>query len=73
MLNATYYFIKKTSNNRELQQIASKHSSGIDFKYFMKIYKNSTKKPYSGLYYQIIHYDLGRTHYKSDYENQSNQ
>ena len=40
-LNATYYFIMKILNKRELQQIASNHSSDIDFKDFMKLYKDS--------------------------------
>ena len=35
----------KTLNKRELQQIALNHSSDIDFKDFMNIYK-STKEPY---------------------------
>ena len=48
-LNATHYFIMKTSNKRELQQIASNHSSDIDFKDFMKLYKDYTKEPYSFL------------------------
>ena len=30
-LNATYYFIMKISNKRELQQIASNHFSDTDF------------------------------------------
>ena len=30
---------------RELQQIAPNHSSDIDFKDFMKLYKDYTKKP----------------------------
>ena len=47
MLNATYCFIKKISNKRELQQKVSKHSSDTDFKYFMKLHKDSTKKTYS--------------------------
>ena len=38
-LNSTHLFIMKMSIKRELQQIASNHSSGIDFKYFMKVYK----------------------------------
>ena len=38
-LNSTHFFIIKISNKRELQQIALKHSSDIDFKDFMKIYK----------------------------------
>ena len=39
----------KISNKRELQQTALNHSSGIDFKDFMKIYKKYTKEPYSFL------------------------
>ena len=37
-INSTYYFILKIPNKRELQQIASNHSSGINFTDFMKIY-----------------------------------
>ena len=39
-LNTTHFFIMKISNKRELQQIALNHSSDIDFKNFLKIYKN---------------------------------
>ena len=39
-LNATHYFIMKIPNKKELQQIASNHSSDIDFKCFMKLYKD---------------------------------
>ena len=46
-INATHYFIMKTPNKRELQQIASNHLSKIDFKNFMKLYKDHTKRPYS--------------------------
>ena len=48
-LNATHYFIMKFPNKRELEQIASNHSSDIDFKDFMKLYKDYTKEPYSFL------------------------
>ena len=48
-LNSTHFFIMKIPNKRELQQIALNHSSDIDFKDFMKIYKNYTKEPYSFL------------------------
>ena len=48
-LNATHYFIMKIPNKRELQQIASNHSSEIDFKDFMKLYKEYTKESYSFL------------------------
>ena len=39
----------KIPNKRELQQIALNHSSDIDFKDFMKIYKKCTAKRYSFL------------------------
>ena len=45
-LNLTNYFIIKIPNKKELQQIASNHSSDIDFKDFMKFYKDYTKEPY---------------------------
>ena len=48
-LNETHYFILKIPNKRELQQIASNHSSDIVFKDLMKLYKNYTKEPYSFL------------------------
>ena len=48
-LNSTHFFNLKIPNKRELQQIALNHSSDIDFKYFMKIYKKCTAKPYSFL------------------------
>ena len=48
-LNETHYFIMKIPNEKELQQIASHHSSDIDFKDFMKLYKHYTKEPYSFL------------------------
>ena len=46
-LNSTHIFIMKIPNKRELQQIALNHSSDIDFKDFMKIYKKCTAEPYS--------------------------
>ena len=48
-LNSTHFFIMKIPNKRELQQIALNHSSDIDFKDFMKIYKKYIKEPYSFL------------------------
>ena len=44
-LNSTHFFIMKILNKRELQQIALSHSSDIDFKDFMKIYKECSKEP----------------------------
>ena len=35
------------TNNRELQQIAFNHSSDINFRDFMNLYKECTRKPYS--------------------------
>ena len=48
-LNSTHFFFMKIPNKRELQQIALNHSSDIDFKDFIKIYKKRTAKPYSFL------------------------
>ena len=36
--------IMKIPNKRELQQIASNHSSDIEFEGFMKLYKDYAKK-----------------------------
>ena len=36
----------KIQNKREIQQIAFNHSSDIDFKDFMNLYKKCTAKPY---------------------------
>ena len=48
-LNSTHFFIMKIPNKRKLQQIALNHSSDIDFKDFMKIFKKYTAEPYSSL------------------------
>ena len=34
----------KSNNKRELQNIATGHSAGIDYKDFMKIYRECTKE-----------------------------
>ena len=47
-LNSTHFFMKM-SNKRGLQQIELNHSSDIDFKYLIKIYKKFTAEPYSFL------------------------
>ena len=39
----------KINSNRELQNIAINHSVDLDYKYYMKIYRKCTKKPYSFL------------------------
>ena len=46
-LNTSRFFIAKIPNERELQQIAINHSSDINTKDFINIYKKCTDKPYS--------------------------
>ena len=48
-VNTTHFFIMKIPNKRELQQTALNHSSDINFKDFVRIYKNYTDEPYSFL------------------------
>ena len=48
-LNSTHYFIMKTNNRGELQNVAFNHSADIDCKDFMKSYRERTKEPYSFL------------------------
>ena len=48
-LNSTLFFIMKIPNKIEIQQIALNHSSDIDFKDFMNIYKKYTTEPSSFL------------------------
>ena len=45
--NSTHYLIMKIHSRREFQDIVFNHSVDIDYKDFMKIYKNCTKEPYS--------------------------
>ena len=48
-LNTTHFFIMKIPNIRELQQIAANHSSEINTKDSIEIYRKCTDKPYSFL------------------------
>ena len=48
-LNTTHFLIMKIPDKRELQQISINHSSNINTKDFIKIYKKSTDEPYSFL------------------------
>ena len=48
-LNSTHYLIMKFNNNRESQNIAINHSADIDYKDFVKIYRECTKKLHSFL------------------------
>ena len=47
-LNSTH-LIMKINNRKELQNIAINHSSDIDYKDFLKIYREYTREPYSFL------------------------
>ena len=47
--NNTHFFIMKIPNKRELQQIAINHSSDINTKDFVEVYRKCTDKPYSFL------------------------
>ena len=46
----------KVNSKRELQNTANNHSADINFKDFMKIYRECTKEPYffDNRYYIII-------------------
>ena len=48
-LNSTRHFIMKVTNKRELQKIVFSHSSDIDFRQFVNLYKKYTVKSYSFL------------------------
>ena len=48
-LNSAHFFIMKILNKRKLHLISLNHSSDIDFKDFIKIYKKYTAEPYSFL------------------------
>ena len=48
-LNSTHYLITKINNREELQNITITHYVDINHKYFMKIYREYTKEPYSFL------------------------
>ena len=48
-LNCTHYILFKLNNERELQNIAINHSGDIDYKDFIKIYRDCTKQPFNFL------------------------
>ena len=48
-LNATHYLIVKINNKRELQNFAINHSADIDYKDFMKIYRECIKELFNFL------------------------
>ena len=47
--NSTHYFIMSINNKRELQNIGINHSADIDYKDFIKIYRERAKEPYDFL------------------------
>ena len=48
-LNSTHYLIMQINNRIELQNIAITHFVDIDYKDFMKIYRECTKQPFGFL------------------------
>ena len=44
-LNSTHYLIMKINSKREPQNIAINHSADIDYKDFIKMYRECTKEP----------------------------
>ena len=46
-LHSTHYVIMKIQSKKELQNIAQENSGDIDFKDFLKTYKDYTSEPYS--------------------------
>ena len=44
-----FFSVMRIPNKRELQQIRYNHSSDIDFKDFLNLYRKCTEKPYSFL------------------------
>ena len=48
-LNYTHYIIFKLNSKRELQNIAINHSADMDYKDFVKIYRDCTKESYNFL------------------------
>ena len=46
-LNCTHCILFKLNNRRELQNIAINHSADVDYKHFIKIYRDCTKEPFN--------------------------
>ena len=54
----------KIQNKRKLQQTAFNHSSDIDFKDFMNLYKKCNAKPYSFLVIDITFASDNPSHFR---------
>ena len=67
----------KINKQRGLQNIATNHSADIDYKDFMKIYREHTREPYSVLTIDTIlpasHSVRFGKHLFDSYENDSNR
>ena len=48
-LNCTHYILFKLNNKRELQNIAINHSTNIDYKDFIKMYRDCTRELFNFL------------------------
>ena len=48
-LNSAHYLMMKINNKMELQNIAINHSADVDYKDFIKIYRECTREPYNFL------------------------
>ena len=48
-LDSTHCLIMKINNRKQLQNIENDHSADIDYKDFMKIYRECTKEPFDFL------------------------
>ena len=51
-LTSSHYLIMKINNRKNLQNIPIDHSADIDYKGFMKIYRECTKEPFN--FWQLI-------------------
>ena len=45
-LNSTHYILMKIGNKKQLKRIAEEKLGHLDYKDFLKIYNNCTRKPY---------------------------
>ena len=48
-LNSTHYLIMEINHRKELQNIAINHSADIDYKDFIKMFRECTKEPFNVL------------------------
>ena len=75
-LNSTHSLIIKINSKRELQNIVINHSADIDYKDFVKIYRECPKKPYTFLIIDITSPASGplkfRKNWFQSYKNGSN-